>query len=175
MRGWAKRLSAVGRVTRFDYPYQLAGRKLPDRLDVLLAAHLEALATAARRRRGPVVLAGKSMGSRIGCHAAVALAATDPEQVRALVCFGYPLRSPAGTMRDEVLLKLQTPILFVQGDRDPLCPLPLLEATRARMSAPNQLHVVEGGDHSLLTRAQKGADDAALAAVAAFLRSGVAR
>jgi len=55
-------------------------------------------------------------------------------------------------LRDQVLRDLQTPILFVQGTRDSLCPLDLLEQARAKMSAPNFLHVVEGGDHSLLVR-----------------------
>ena len=50
---------------------------------------------------------------------------------------------------DEVLRVLTTPILFVQGTRDSLCPLDLLERVRAEMKAPNFLHTVEGGDHSL--------------------------
>ena len=52
-------------------------------------------------------------------------------------------------MRDEVLVALRTPILFVQGSRDALCPLPRLEAVRARMTAPSTLLVVDGGNHSL--------------------------
>jgi len=52
-------------------------------------------------------------------------------------------------IRDEVLRALTTPIVFVQGTRDALCPLDLLERVRAEMKAPNCLHVVEGGDHSL--------------------------
>ena len=53
-------------------------------------------------------------------------------------------------LRDKVLRAVQTPILFVQGTRDSLCPLDLLERIRAEMKAPTFLHVVEGGDHSLL-------------------------
>jgi hypothetical protein len=52
-------------------------------------------------------------------------------------------------LRDEVLRALNTPILFVQGTRDSLCPLDLLERVRAEMKTQNVLHVVEGGDHSL--------------------------
>jgi hypothetical protein len=37
----------------------------------------------------------------------------------------------------------------VQGTRDSLCPLDLLERVRREMKASNSLHVVEGGDHSL--------------------------
>jgi predicted alpha/beta-hydrolase family hydrolase len=73
-----------------------------------------------------------------------------------LVCLGYPLKAGgSGAIRDQVLLALRTPILFVQGTRDPLCPLDLLAAVRPRMTAANQLHVVEGGDHSLAVSAQQ--------------------
>jgi predicted alpha/beta-hydrolase family hydrolase len=52
-------------------------------------------------------------------------------------------------LRDEVLRSLTAPILFVQGARDSLCPLDLLAHVRAAMRAPNSLHIVKGGDHSL--------------------------
>ena len=72
-----------------------------------------------------------------------------------LVCFGYPLRAAgSGKLRDAVLLSLSTPILFVQGTRDELCPLDDLEKVRNRMTAPNELLVVEGGDHSLAITAR---------------------
>lgn len=52
-------------------------------------------------------------------------------------------------MRDKVLRELSTPILFVQGTRDRLCPLELLAQVRGGMTAASELYVVEGGDHSL--------------------------
>src|SRR5688572_16788251 len=146
MRDWAARLSAIGRVVSFDYPYMLAGRRSPDRPPLLVAAHREAYDRARADHPGPVVLAGKSMGSRMGCHVAVEVE-TKPA---ALVCFGYPLVGQNGKLRDEVLRALETPILFLQGTRDPLCPLPRLEALLPELRAPHQLHVVDGGDHSLL-------------------------
>ena len=86
------------------------------------------------------------MGGRIGCHVAL------EEKVDGLVCLGYPLcaMGDRDRLRDEVLRALRTPILFVQGTRDTLCPLDLLAGVRAEMKAPNILHVVEGGDHSLV-------------------------
>ncbi len=143
MERWAARLGRVGDVVRFDYPYVKAGRKSPDRLPVLVAAHREALAAARAGRRGPVVLVGKSMGGRVGCHLAL------EEPVAGLVCLGYPLVGQSGAVRSEVLLALRTPVLFVQGSRDTLCPLERLEEVRARMTARSVLHVVEGGSHSL--------------------------
>jgi hypothetical protein len=141
MRAWRERLATLGEVTTFDYPYMRAGRKAPDRLPVLIAAHRGALAEL---RRAPIVLIGKSMGSRVGCHVAL------EEPVAGLVCLGYPLvAGSSGATRDEVLLALRTPILFLQGTRDPLCPLEKLELVRAKMTAASSLFVVEKGNHSL--------------------------
>lgn len=172
MERWAARLAAHAEVIRFDYPYAKAGRRSPDKLPVLLGAHRAALAEARARYPGPAVLAGKSMGGRVGCHVAL------EGRVAGVVCLGYPLRGQRGAVRDEVLLALRVPILFVQGSRDALCPLDLLERVRARMSAPSELHVVEGGDHSLRVGAralaargetQDEVEARALAAIAAFL------
>jgi predicted alpha/beta-hydrolase family hydrolase len=71
--------------------------------------------------------------------------------VTALVCSGYPLcgGGDPSKLRDQILRAIRTPILFVQGTRDPLCPLSLAGIGSREMSAPNEVHVVEGGDHSL--------------------------
>jgi predicted alpha/beta-hydrolase family hydrolase len=144
MQRFARRLAALGRVAAFDYPYMIEGRKAPDRQPKLIEAHRAALAKAAARSRGPVVLVGKSMGSRIGCHVSL-----EEPGVAALVCFGYPLRGASGALRDEVLLALRAPILFVQGSRDSLGPIDLLEGVRKKMRARSELYVVDAGNHSL--------------------------
>ena len=144
MLAWRDRLATLGAVEAFDYPYMRAGRKTPDRLPALIAAHRAVLAKARARAKGRLFLVGKSMGGRVGCHVAL------EETVAGVICLGYPLQSGAtGAMRDEVLIALRTPILFVQGSRDSLCPLDKLAAVRARMTAPSTLLVVEGGNHSL--------------------------
>jgi predicted alpha/beta-hydrolase family hydrolase len=144
MVAWRDRLASLGEVKAFDYPYMRAGRKSPDRLPILIEAHRAALAEVRERAAGPIFLIGKSMGGRVGCHLAL------EEEVAGVVCLGYPLKSGAtGALRDEVLLALRRPALFVQGTRDPLCPLPTLAEVRARMTAPSTLVVVEGGNHSL--------------------------
>ena len=120
------------------------------------------------------MLAGKSMGGRIGCHLALL------ETVEAVICLGYPLCGAGNRskLRDQVLLDLRTPILFVQGSRDPLCPLDLLDDVRRRMRAPSALHVVDDADHSLVvskgalnarSATQEDADEQWLRAIAAFL------
>lgn len=155
MRAWAVRLGTLGAVETFDYDYMRAGRKRPDRLPELLAAHRAALERAHADADAPIVLIGKSMGSRIGCHLSL------EKKVSALVCLGYPLCGGGDPtkLRDKVLREITTPILFVQGTRDALCPLELLQKVRAAMRAPNELHLVEGGDHSLaVTKRQLKAD-----------------
>jgi predicted alpha/beta-hydrolase family hydrolase len=174
MRAWAGRLGTLGRVVPFDYPYRRLGRSMPDRLPVLIGAHREALERARAGHEGPVFLAGKSMGSRVGCHLSL------EAPVDGLLCFGYPLKAAgkSGAVRDEVLRQITTPILFLQGTRDPLCPLDLLSTVTPRMQAPHVLHLVEGGDHSLAVRkgdlarrgeTQEQVDGAILAAVSAFV------
>jgi hypothetical protein len=146
IENWKDRLSKIGDVETFDYDYMREGRKRPDPLPKLIAAHRNAL-TAARQRHSAqsIILIGKSMGGRIGCHVSL------EEKVDGLVCLGYPLCAMGDRtkLRDEVLRALTTPILFVQGTRDPLCPLDLLERVRIGMKTKNLLRTVEGGDHSL--------------------------
>ena len=175
MQNWKRRLAEIGEIETFDYDYMRAGRKRPDPLPQLIAAHRAAL-QAAREKHQPdsTFLIGKSMGGRIGCHVSL------EEKVDGLFCLGYPLCAMGDRtkLRDEVLRALTTPILFVQGTRDSLCPLDLLERVRAEMKAGNFLHVVEGGDHSLRVpkrqlqatgETQEGVDQRILKSIADFV------
>ena len=145
MQEWKKRLSGIGAVETFDYDYMREGRKRPDPLSRLIAVHREALAKAREKHIAKTFLIGKSMGGRVGCHVSL------EDKVDGLICLGYPLCAMGDRtkLRDEVLRALTTPILFVQGTRDSLCPLDLLKRVRTEMKGPNALHLVQGGDHSL--------------------------
>jgi predicted alpha/beta-hydrolase family hydrolase len=147
MQKWRLRLSSFGRVVLFDYDYMREGRNRPDRPPQLVEAHRKALSEN-RTGEETVILIGKSMGGRIGCHVSLV------DKVSGLICLGYPLcgGGDPNKLRDKVLRDLNTPILFVQGTRDPLCPLDLLDSVRAQMKASNTLHVVDEADHSLLLR-----------------------
>ena len=175
MERWKERLARIGRVRAFDYGYMQENRKRPDRLPQLIARHRQALLDAQGETSELTILIGKSMGGRIGCHVAL------EEKVDGVVCLGYPLCGGGDRtrLRDEVLRVLDTPILFVQGTRDALCPLDLLERVREEMKAPNVLHVVEGGDHSLQVlkrelkaggKTQEEVDQGILEAITAFVK-----
>lgn len=168
MQSWRDRLQQLGDVQLFDYDYMSEGRKRPDPLPQLIAAHRGVLAELRGKSGGDIFLIGKSMGGRIGCHVSLEV------NVAGVICLGYPLcggGDPA-KLRDEVLRELRTPILFVQGTRDPLCPLELLETVRAEISTPNFLHVVDQGDHSVRVPkqfSQAEADQRVLEAIGEFV------
>ena len=175
MQNWKRRLSEIGEVETFDYDYMRAGRKRPDQLPQLVAAHRAALeAVREKHQPGSTFLFGKSMGGRVGCHVSL------EEKVDGLVCLGYPLCAMGDRtkLRDEVFRALTAPIVFVQGTRDPRCSLDLLERVRSEMKAPNSLHVVEGGDHSLrvpkrqfqaMGKTQEDVDQRIFQAITAFV------
>jgi uncharacterized protein len=175
MQNWKRRLSEIGDVETLDYAYMREGRKRPDPLLKLIAAHREALSDARKRHSSEsTILIGKSMGGRVGCHLSL------EEKVDGLICLGYPLCAMGDRtkLRDDVLRALNTPILFVQGTRDSLCPLDLLDCVRNKMKAQNVLYIVEGGDHSLrvpkgqlqaTSRTQEEIDREILKAIAGFV------
>lgn len=136
-------------VVRARFPYRLAGKRAPDRMPVLLGAAKEgldralALPSAAGRR---VALGGRSMGGRVA-----SMMVADGVPADALVFLSYPLH-PAGQpakLRDAHLDRVSCPMLFVEGDRDPLCDLALLRPVLARLGSRARLTVFAGGDHSL--------------------------
>ena len=54
---------------------------------------------------------------------------------RALVFLGYPLHPPGrpDRIRDDHLYRIERPMLFVEGTRDPFCPIDTLQEVRKRI------------------------------------------
>jgi predicted alpha/beta-hydrolase family hydrolase len=153
-------------VVRMDFPYRRAGRKAPDRPDVLLAAvrdEAAALVAAARIRPRRLVLGGRSMGGRI-CSMAVA----DGLPAAGLVLVSYPLHPPGRPerLRTEHLGRLDVPCLFVSGTSDPFGSPEELEPATVAISGPVTHVWMQGGRHEL-----KGRDDDVAAAVAQWMRA----
>uniref|UniRef100_A0A0D9ZVR0 KANL3/Tex30 alpha/beta hydrolase-like domain-containing protein n=1 Tax=Oryza glumipatula TaxID=40148 RepID=A0A0D9ZVR0_9ORYZ len=173
-------LDAIEVVT-FDYPYMSGGkRRAPPKAEKLVDHHLGVVKDAVAKHPGhPLVLMGKSMGSRVSCM----VADSDDIIVSAVICLGYPLKGVNGAVRDETLLKLKIPTMFVQGNKDGLCPLDKLEATRKKMNCKNELHVIDGGDHSFKIGKkyqestgvnQQAAEMEAVKAIAKFVQNSIA-
>ena len=70
--------------------------------------------------------------------------------VRGLVFFGFPLHPPKkpATKRGDHLATIAVPMLFLQGTRDELAELSLLEPIVKKLGKTARMHVIEGADHS---------------------------
>jgi predicted alpha/beta-hydrolase family hydrolase len=145
---------------RFEFPYQAAGRRRPDRPPVLIDAVCEAVqAAAAVAGDLPLLAGGKSMGGRMSSQAA---AAGRLEAVRGLVFIGFPLHAAGkpGVARAEHLTEVAQPMLFLQGTRDALADLPLLTPIVEKLGPRARMHGVEGADHSFHVLKRSGRSDA---------------
>jgi len=93
-----------------------------------------------------LAVGGRSMGAR----AAVMVAAAH-EEIRKVVCVSYPLTSPKGEIRDQILLDLpaEKEVLFVSGSVDSMCDVMELGKVMAKMKAKKTLVVVEEADHGM--------------------------
>jgi predicted alpha/beta-hydrolase family hydrolase len=120
-------------------------------------AAVEAAAAAAPDL--PLFAGGKSLGGRMTSTAA---AEAPLPGVRGLVFLGFPLHAPGkpSPRRGEHLRKVELPMLFLQGTRDKLADLSLLEPLCGELGRRARLHVVEGGDHSFHVLKRSGRSDA---------------
>jgi len=142
-------------VVTFNFPYKDVGRSAPDPPKVLEAHYAKVWKEAAATAAGPMIAAGKSMGGRIASQVA-AKGGLDPAPA-GLIFFGYPLHPPnqPAKRRDAHLPQVALPMLFLQGTRDPFGTPDEMQSLAASLPLAT-LHLIEGGDHSLV--ATKGAD-----------------
>lgn len=159
-------------VMSFNYRYTEAGRKAPDRMPTLLAVH-RAAADAMAKECDRVVLAGKSMGGRVGSH----LVGDDGWPAAGLVYFGYPLVSMGKAEPRPVdhLHAIEAPQLFFAGTRDRLSPPPLI--TEIARSVPDgTVEIVDDGDHSFKVPKRAGkTNEEVLAGIVTTTATWVAR
>jgi uncharacterized protein len=144
---------------RYQFPYMEKGSKRPDAPALAHAAVRAAVAEAARNCPGLMLIAGgKSFGGRMTSQAQ----AIEPlAGVRGLAFLGFPLH-PAGKPSDtraKHLGDVRVPMLFVQGTRDKLAELPLLEPVIERLGKLASLHRVAEADHSFHVLARSGRND----------------
>ena len=144
---------------RYQFPYMEEKSKRPDPPKVAHAAVRAAVATAAAALPGvPLFAGGKSFGGRMTSQAQ----ALDPlPGVRGLAFLGFPLHA-AGKPSDERashLADVRVPMLFLQGTRDALAHLALLEPVVKRLGARATLERFDDADHSFHVPARTGRKD----------------
>ncbi len=144
---------------RYQFPYMEKGSKRPDPPAVAQATVRAATARAAEMCPGLALVAGgKSFGGRMTSQAQ---AAAPLAAVRGLAFVGFPLH-PAGkpsTDRADHLAKVDLPMLFLQGTRDSLAEVALIEPVVQRLGSRASLHLVDGADHSFHVLARSGRND----------------
>ncbi|NXC48205.1 TEX30 protein, partial [Penelope pileata] len=103
-----------------------------------------------------VFLAGRSMGSRAAASAIHQLSQDDDSDdfIQGLVCLSYPLHRPKlqSKLRDEDLLFIRCPVLFVSGSADEMCEKQLLEGVASKMKAPKKIHWIDGANHGMAVK-----------------------
>jgi predicted alpha/beta-hydrolase family hydrolase len=147
---------------RYQFPYMEHGSKRPDPPQIAHAA-VRAAVGAARERASelPLFAGGRSFGGRMTSQAQAAQPLAD---VSGLVFFAFPLH-PAGkpsTSRADHLGDVDIPMLFLQGTRDALAELHLLQPTVSSLAARATLILVDEADHSFHVPAKTGRTDAAV-------------
>jgi predicted alpha/beta-hydrolase family hydrolase len=160
MEAISARLAGIGVATlRYQFPYMEGGSRRPDSKPVLLATVRAAVREAIARADGlPLLAGGKSMGGRMTSSAEAEAPLGD---VRGLIFFGFPLH-PAGRPSIERAAHLDAvrlPMLFLQGDRDRLADLELLQPVCRRLGERATLHVVAGADHGFHVLKSSGRTD----------------
>lgn len=162
MQRMAERLLAAGIATlRFNFPYMEAGGRRPDPPGVLEASVRAAIGRAAELAAGRRIIAGgKSMGGRMTSQT---VAKQPDERVRGIAFLGFPLHQPGRASIDRAahLADVRVPMLFVQGTRDTLARVDLIEQVCASLGPLATLHIVDQADHSFAVpkRAKLASDD----------------
>ena len=144
---------------RYQFPYMEKASRRPDPPAIAHAAVRAAVAEAGRCCPELLLIAGgKSFGGRMTSQAQ----ALEPlAGVHGLVFLGFPLH-PAGkpsTDRAKHLSDVHIPQLFMQGTRDNLAEVKLLEPVVKNLGPSVSLHWVAEADHSFHVLVRSGRND----------------
>jgi predicted alpha/beta-hydrolase family hydrolase len=144
---------------RYQFAYMDRGSKRPDPPKLCHAVIRAAVAEAARRSSAPLIAGGRSFGGRMTSQAQ---AESPLPGVLGLAFLAFPLhpaKQPSTTRADH-LSAVQIPMLFLQGTRDALAELQLLEPVVAKLGKRATLKLFDSADHSFHVPARSGRGDA---------------
>jgi len=144
---------------RYQFPYMEEGSKRPDTPKVAHASVRAAVAEASSRVPALGLFAGgKSFGGRMTSQAQ---AVSPLPGVRGLVFLGFPLHPPGKPSgeRSRHLFDVKVPMLFLQGTRDELADLTLLQPLVKELGRRATLVLFEDADHSFHVPARTGRKD----------------
>ena len=158
---WSAALRTLATVHTFDYPRICKAEQQA-------AFHAGQIETAAKAHPClPIVLAGKSYGSRVGMHAYLELPPDVQRRVAGFICFGYPLvgGGKKEPLRDAIVSRMGAsamPVFFAVGTRDTMSPIDTLRDVLKKAALPptSVIKEIYTGDHSLTILKRPPADDA---------------
>jgi predicted alpha/beta-hydrolase family hydrolase len=144
----ANSLAETGIATlRFNFPFAENKKGRPDVPAVAQKTIETAIAKAHELSPDlPVFVAGKSFGGRMSSQ----YLSTHPDSsVKGIIFYGFPLHPPGkpSTDRAEHLKNVEVPMLFLQGTRDTLAKLDLIESVCSSLPKATLIKI-EGADHS---------------------------
>ena len=154
-------------VERYDFEYHRAGRRSPPKAERVVVEVTEAVTAFADRvglATDRIAVGGRSFGGRV-CSLAVA----DGLAVAGLVLLSYPLHPPGrpDDLRIGHFGKLDVPVLFVSGDRDPFGRPDEFVARVGAIAGPVTTVWIDGGTHD---PKNKGREQAVVDAVSDWMR-----
>lgn len=161
MKAVAEGLEDRGLATfRYQFPAMERGSRRTD-TPAVAQATVRAACVAAHQATGlPLVAGGKSFGGRMTSQAQ---AASPLPEVMGLAFLGFPLHPAGKPSRDRAahLAQVRAPMLFLQGTRDKLAELDLLEPVVADLRPRAQLRLIDQADHGfdVLKRSGRLPDD----------------
>ena len=177
MVGIADGLAERGIATlRYQFPYMEQGSKRPD-VPKLAQATVRAAVTRASHLVPELALVagGKSFGGRMTSQAQ---AEFPIPAVRGLVFLGFPLHAAGqpSEERGKHLFEVEIPMLFLQGTRDALADMHLMQKLTDQLGSRATLKLLSDADHSFHAPAPSGRKDAevrgeALDALAAWIET----
>jgi predicted alpha/beta-hydrolase family hydrolase len=145
-------------VVRFNFPYTEARSGRPDPMPRLMQTVTAVVERAREELRPPrLYIGGRSMGGR-----AASMLAAEGFAADGLILLAYPLH-PAGRpeqLRSAHLPRITMPVLAFSGTRDALCTREVMERVLETVTAPWEMHWIEGADHGFHVLKRSGRSDA---------------
>lgn len=160
MTAVATELGALGIATlRYQFPYMQRRSWRPDPPELCHATVRAAVAEATRLAPElPLIAGGRSFGGRMTSQ----VQAISPlPGVRGLAFLGFPLHAAKrpSDARGKHLFDVQIPMLFLQGTRDELAALELLEPLIEQLGPRATVKLLQDADHSFHVPARTGRKD----------------
>jgi predicted alpha/beta-hydrolase family hydrolase len=145
-------------VFRYNFPYIENKRRSPDVPNILMSAVKSAALKASELYSLHVFAGGKSLGGRMTSNAASKNMLLG---IKGIIFFGFPLHAPGKPSSDraEHLYSVNSPMLFIQGTRDKLADLSLLNPVIKKIGDKASLHIIDGADHSFHVSKSSGRND----------------